>query len=93
MDMTKIRTLLTQAVLSAGMIYALLAIAVTPAFACTPTQCAALARDASAFCQAHYGTACGNATMLACDAGGFGFECETADFQLCGGLSGKCSGQ
>jgi hypothetical protein len=86
----KVGSLLAQGLLSAGMIYALIAIAAVPAAACTPTQCNNLATAADAICGSRFGTGCENAIVISCNASGYVIQCETPAFQNCGFIDGTC---
>jgi hypothetical protein len=78
--MKKLRTVLGYAILIAGMTYALLAIVVVPASACTPAECDLLESDMSELCASVYPESCIYGAMMAyCDSGGYRINCLVCD--------------
>jgi len=84
-------TLITHCLLVAGMLYAVVVIAVVPAAACTTSQCSSVNANAGAFCWAQDGGSCTVGRVIKCDSSGFSIVCRTPSGQTCLPVFGQCS--
>jgi len=85
----KIGSLLGNALVTGGMVYALIALAAAPAAACTPTGCATLQRVADDWCESLFCDGGGYVTF--CNSNGFRIFCLHKDGAPCTSFSGQCS--
>ena len=82
--MKKIRSVFVHGLLCAGMVYGLMSIAVLPAYACTPSQCAIAQQDASSICANDFGCNNGGRVVI-CDSTHVVFFCTG-----CGNFNALC---
>jgi hypothetical protein len=82
--MKNVRPVMVHGLLIAGMIYALLSVAVLPAAACTPSQCNTLSQIANSMCQLHDCPDGGE--LVLCDSSGWEIDC----YGGCGVFGGQC---